>query len=78
MLLDVEQDVLQYVSRNQTGRVQYYGRRQIGDYLILVEETLVIREAVIEIVRKRTDNVIVKSDSLIAIQAIREISSLKY
>lgn len=43
----------------------------IGDYPTFVAETLAIREAVIAIILKQMSNVIIESDSLIAIQTIR-------
>lgn len=46
--------------------------RKIENHNILVTETLVIREATVTIIQKQSAQIIIESDSLIAIKAINE------
>lgn len=43
---------INYVSKDNTGRVHYSSEKMIGDYPILLAETLVIEEAVMVVIQK--------------------------
>lgn len=58
------------VCRDKLGWVQYYKGEAIGDYKILVTETLAIREAVLTIIEKRLSSVVIEGDSEIVIRVI--------
>lgn len=54
------------------GRNQYSSGKSIGDYPILVAETIAIREAALVIIQKRLTNVIIESDSQMRFGPLKE------
>lgn len=54
------------------GQVQYFNRKMIDDYPILMVETLAIHKAVLPVIQQWVSTIISKSDSQMAIRAIKK------
>lgn len=57
--------------RNSTNHILIANRKKLGDQHILVAKTLAIWKAVVPIIQKQKSEVVIESDSLNVIQAIR-------
>lgn len=66
------------VRKDQFGRICDQKSKQIRYYSTLLVETLAIREAVIETIKARQSNVIIESESQIAIKAILQEIEIPY
>lgn len=62
--------MISVICGDNIGRVRYIIEKAIGDYPILLVETMAFREAILTTIRKRLSDVVVKSDSQIATRAI--------
>lgn len=65
-----------YVCRDSTSHILFIGGKISRDHHIPVTKILAIRKVIVTIIQKQLTDVIIESDSLVAVKAINGISPL--